>query len=101
VSGAFRAHDAGALRLQEAQAASLRGQFKAAHGEQRRAGATIIRLVKSVGLAASLSAGQEAAGITRAFSGLSRLGLSGARAELLAGVTLAAAPTDALSQLAR
>jgi hypothetical protein len=101
VSGAYKAHNVSALKLQEAQAASLRAQFKAAHAEQRRAGAAIRRLIKSVGLGVRLTAAQEQSGITRAFSGLSRLGVSGARAQTLAGLTLAAAPTDALAQLSR
>jgi hypothetical protein len=75
--------------------------FKAAHAEQRRAGAAISRLIKSVGLHVSLTEAQEQRGITRVFSGLSRLGMSGAQVERLAGITLSAAPADGLAQLGR
>jgi hypothetical protein len=98
VTGAYNAHNQRALKLQERQATSLRARFAAAHAEQLRAGVAISRLIKSVGLRVSLTEAQEQHGITRAFSGLSKLGMSGAQVERLAGITLSAAPTDELAQ---
>jgi hypothetical protein len=101
VTGAYNAHNQRALKLQERQAASLRARFAAALTQQQRAGATISRLIKSVGLRVSLTEAQEQRGIAKAFSGLSRLGVPGSQAERLAGVTLSATPTDGLAQLER
>jgi hypothetical protein len=99
VSGAFKAHNKGALALQKRQASSLRAQLASAHREQQRAGAAIIKLVRSVGLQASISASQQQQGITKAGSGLAKRGISAAQAQRLGGVTLTAAPSDALAQL--
>jgi hypothetical protein len=101
VTGAYNAHDQHALKLQERQAASLRARFTAAHAKQRRAGAAISRLIKSVGLRVSITEAQEQRGIARAFSGLSRLGMSGPQVEQLAGITLSTTLTDGLAQLER
>lgn len=99
ISGAYKAHSKAALALQQRQASGLRASFSAARREQRRAGAAIIKLVKSVGLQASLTAAQEQAGINSAFSKLAKLGVSGAQAQRLGGTTLTTGPTDALGQL--
>ena len=100
VSGAFKAHNKGALALQKRQASSLRAQLLSAHREQQRAGAAIIKLVKFVGLQASISESQQQQGIAKANAGLSKRGTSTTQAQHLGGVSLNTAATDALAQLA-
>jgi hypothetical protein len=101
VSGAYRANNRSALNLQVRHAIALRSQLRAARSRGRAARRAIAALPSSHHLGLSLAAAQEQIGLARALSRLSPQGVSQARLERVARVSLAPVATDVLAQLAR
>jgi hypothetical protein len=99
VSGAYKARNGSALKLQVRHAADLRGQLKAARARGRTARRTIAALLRSHKLGVTLSVSLQQRGMAKALSKLQ--GVSQARLEQVAHVRLAAAPMDFVAQLAR
>lgn len=99
ITGAFKAHKQGALSLQRKHASALRVELTSNLARERSAGAALAKLIEGEQLSVKLTAAQEQAGIARSFSGLGKLGVSGARAEKISGVKLSGVPTDVLAEL--
>jgi hypothetical protein len=99
VSGAYRARNGSALKLQVRHATDLRAQLKAARGRGRAARRAIAALLRSDRVGVTLSVVQQQRGLGKALSKLH--GVSQARLEQVAHVRLAAAPIDFVAQLSR
>ncbi len=100
ITGAYEAHDRSALALQSGHATALRTELSSGLARERAAAHALAALIQSQRLTIELSGPQEQAGIARAFSKLAHLGVTGAKAEALSGVSLSGVPTDFLAQLA-